>query len=159
MRISRISKPADLRVCAGYMAGTDPWIRLGRSYADCLAALRPPREVYGAREKGVIAGFIVLQAYGALNGYIQTVCAAPGWRGRGVGTALVRFAEKRIFSKGPNVFMCVSSFNRGARRLYARLGYERAGLLKNFIIRGEDELLLRKTTGPRSEFRASRRGN
>ena len=152
MRISRTRKPADLRVCAGYMAATDPWVRLGRTYRDCLAALRAPREVYEAREKGAIAGFIVLQTYGVLNGYIQTVCVAPGLRGRGVGTELVRFAEKRILSKGPNVFMCVSSFNLGARKLYERLGYERAGLLKNFIIRGEDELLLRKTTGPRSEF-------
>ncbi|MDA8130095.1 MAG: GNAT family N-acetyltransferase [Elusimicrobia bacterium] len=157
MRISRTTKPADLRVCAGYMAAADPWLRLGRGYRACLAALRAPREVYAAREKGAIAGFIALQTYGVLNGYIQTVCVAPGWRGRGVGTALVRFAEKRILSKGPNVFMCVSSFNRGARRLYGRLGYEKAGLLKDFIIRGEDELLLRKTTGPRSEFAARRR--
>ena len=71
---------------------------------------------------------------------------------RGVGRRLLAFAEERIFRESPNVFLCVSSFNAGARRLYLRLGYELIGELKDYIVRGHSELLMRKTRGPLREF-------
>ena len=58
-------------------------------------------------------------------------------------------AEEIIFSYSPNVFLCVSSFNKKAKRFYERLGYKRVGILKDFLIKGADEYLLRKTKGPR----------
>jgi ribosomal protein S18 acetylase RimI-like enzyme len=73
------------------------------------------------------------------------------WRGRGLGTALIAFAERRILRDQPNVFICVSSFNARARRLYERLGYEVVGELKDFVVRGHSEFLLRKSTGPLAE--------
>jgi len=137
------------------MAGTEPWITLGRDYKTCLKAVSAPlREVYGAKEGGKALGFIILQMTGTFRGYIQTVCVAPDARGRGIGTKLIRFAEKRIFRESPNVFMCVSSFNKGAYRLYRRLGYKKTGELKDFIIKGRSELLLRKTIGTTSGFTA-----
>ncbi len=143
--ITRVRTAAGLRACARCMAASDPWLRLGRGYAACLKSLAAPREVYAARLDGAFAGCIAVQPYGVLNCYVQTVCAAPEFRGRGVGTALLAFVEKRFFAKGPNIFICVSSFNKGAQRLYRRLGYERAGTLKDFIVKGSDEYLLRKT--------------
>jgi ribosomal protein S18 acetylase RimI-like enzyme len=85
-------------------------------------------------------------------GYIQTVCIDPARRGRGLGSKLVEFAEERILRVSPNVFMCVSSFNQGARRLYERLGYTVVGELTDYIVRGHSELLLRKTVGPLTGF-------
>jgi ribosomal protein S18 acetylase RimI-like enzyme len=63
------------------------------------------------------------------------------------------FAERRIFSETPNAFICVSSFNGGARRLYERLGYQVIGELEDYVIPGHSEILLRKTIGPLTEFR------
>jgi ribosomal protein S18 acetylase RimI-like enzyme len=63
------------------------------------------------------------------------------------------FAERRILAETPNVFICVSSFNDGARRLYERLGYEVVGELKDYIVAGHSEILLRKTIGPLTGFR------
>jgi len=153
----RLTKaPADLRACARFMAATDPWLTLGRDYKACLRAVTAPaREVYAAKEAGKALGFVILQMTGTFRGYIQTVCVAPEARGRGIGTRLVRFAEERIFKDGPNVFICVSSFNRGAQRLYKRLGYRKAGTLKDFIAKGSDELLLRKTLGPITGYRGN----
>ena len=74
--------------------------------------------------------------------------------GRGLGSALITFAERRIFHDQPNVFICASSFNPGARRLYERLGYVAVGELTDFVVRGHSELLLRKTTGPLTEHLA-----
>ena len=45
------------------------------------------------------------------------------------------------------MFLCVSSFNPAARRLYERLGYQLVGTLTDYLVPGHDEYLFRKTTG------------
>ena len=72
---------------------------------------------------------------------------------KGIGGALVRFVEERILRDTPNVFLCVSSFNEGAKRFYERLGYEVVGELRDMLIPGHSEILMRRSTGPISEFR------
>ena len=44
--------------------------------------------------------------------------------------------------------MCVSSFNPDALRLYRRLGYMIVGELRDYLVAGHSEILLRKTQGP-----------
>lgn len=143
--------------CAHLMASTDPWITLGRGYEASLRIVNDAsREVYVARDESGIAGFLILCMVGAFVGYIQTVVVAPDRQGKGIGTQLVTFAEDRIFRQSPNVFLCVSSFNAGARRLYERVGYQYVGELTDYIVRGHAELLFRKTRGPWIDFVASR---
>ena len=89
---------------------------------------------------------------GAFIGYIQTVCISRERRGKGIGSKLVSFAEQRILSETPNVFMCVSSFNKNAKRLYQGLGYEIIGEIKDYIVSGHSEILMRKTISPLNEF-------
>ena len=147
----------DAQECARLMSTSEPWITLGRSFEASLAILRDPgREVYLARDADGIAGFLILCMTGAFVGYIQTVCVDPRCRGRGLGSKLVEFAEERILRVSPNIFMCVSSFNEGARRLYERLGYTGVGELTDYIVQGQSEILLRKTRGPLADFSASR---
>ena len=156
LKIRPLAGDDEAAQCAHLMAGTDPWITLGRDYGASLRAIRDPsREVYVAEDENGVAGFLILCMVGAFVGYIQTVLVAPGRRGKGIGSALVAFAEDRIFSDSPNVFLCVSSFNAGARRLYERLGYQYVGELTDYIVRGHSELLFRKTSGPWSNFRKS----
>jgi hypothetical protein len=40
--------------------------------------------------------------------------------------------------------------------LYERLGFEAVGVLRELIVPGHDEVLLRKTRGPWKEFRSAR---
>jgi len=57
-----------------------------------------------------------------------------------------QFAETLMISSlENNVFICVSSFNPGAQRLYENLGYQVVGAMSDFVIAGESEFLLRKT--------------
>jgi len=147
--IERLQNDDDARACAAMMCATDPWLTLGRIFDECLAAVADPtREVWVAREDGAVRGFIIINMRGAFIGYIQTVCVDAGARGSGLGSRLVAFAEERIFRDTPNVFLCVSSFNTRARALYERLGYEVIGELKDYIIAGASEILMRKTIGP-----------
>lgn len=142
--------------CARMMADTDPWQALGRDVTACRRVVSPQhgREIYVAISKatGDLVGVIVISLTGVFVGYIQTLCVAGEWRSRGVGEVLLGFAEERIFTTYPNVFLCVSSFNAGAQRFYERLGYEKIGEVNEFLIRGASELILRKTKGSWSEF-------
>ena len=149
LTILPLESTADAEACARIMVASDPWLTLGRGYDSALTILsNRVRERYVARRDGQLAGFIVLNMNGPFVGYIQIVCTAPEFRGTGVGTQLLQFAEERIFRESPNVFLCVSSFNEGARRLYERLGYTLVGELSDYIVRGYSELLLRKSRGP-----------
>ena len=151
--IRPLASEEEARACARWMADSEPWITLGRGYEASLAILRDAsKERYVALEGGRLAGFLILNMTGAFIGYIQTVCVAPEDRDRGLGAKLVGFAEERIFRESPNVFLCVSSFNAGARRLYDRLGYRVVGELTDYIVPGHSEILMRKTVGALRSF-------
>ena len=154
LTLRSLANDTEAMACARIMSTSEPWRTLRRGYDASLALLRDPsREVYVALagDSDAVAGFLILTMRGAFVGYVQTVAVSPEWRGRGLGTALVAFAEQRIFPETPNVFLCVSSFNPRARALYERLGYEVIGELRDYIVRGHSEWLLRKTIGPLAE--------
>lgn len=151
--IRPLASDDEAQACAAFMAASDPWMTLGYTLPALLRTMRAPgRERYVAEVEGRLAGFILLNLQGTFTGYIQTVCIAPGFRGQGLGSHLVAFAEERIFRDHPNVFLCVSSFNTSARDLYRRLGYVQVGELDDFLVAGHSELLLRKTRGPLATF-------
>ena len=134
--------------CAKMMVKTDPWITLNINYEQCLKAFEGNwREIYVLEYDAQIAGFVIIQPYGTFKGYIQTLCVSETFRGKGLGTKLLQFSEKRILEISPNIFICVSSFNTRAIKLYEEFGFKRIGELDNFVKDGFTELLLRKTYG------------
>jgi [ribosomal protein S18]-alanine N-acetyltransferase len=140
--------------CAQVMCTSEPWVTLRRSYDDSYKMLTDAsREIYLVVIQGQIGGFVILNMKGAFVGYIQTLCVFPERRNAGIGTRLIDFAEERIFRDSPNVFMCVSSFNQKAQRLYERLGYRVVGELKDYVVPGHSEILLRKTIAPLTEYK------
>jgi [ribosomal protein S18]-alanine N-acetyltransferase len=149
IEIRPFSSNADAEWAARMMADSEPWKTLGIGHDQCLRILsNETRERFLAALDERLAGFLVLNMQGAFIGYVQLVGVAPEARGRGVGRALIKFAETRIFGVTPNVFICVSDFNREARSFYERLGYMKIGELKDFLVAGRSEFLLRKTIGP-----------
>lgn len=144
----------EARACASIMATTDPWITLGRGFDSSLATVREPdQEAYVALDGNDVVGFLLLVMHGAFIGYVRSIAVREDWRSRGLGRGLIAFAEERIFRDSPNVFLCVSSFNARARALYERLGFEVVGELRDYLVRGHSEWLLRKSIGPYDEFR------
>jgi ribosomal protein S18 acetylase RimI-like enzyme len=152
--IRPLRKTSEASACAYMMARSEPWKTLRRDYqASYLLLTDPTREVIIAEVEGEVAGCVILTMHGAFVGYIQSICVTERWRDQGIGTQLLMHAEQRIFRDTPNVFLCVSSFNAGARRLYERLGYDLVGELSNYVVAGYSELLLRKTIAPLTDFK------
>ncbi len=152
--IEKTSTPEDLQWCAQLMASNEPWITLQRDYENGLTILQDPiSEVYLFSQNCALIGFIMIKTKGPFTGYIQTIVFLEAVRGKGIGEAAIRYIEEIIFKISPNVFICVSSFNTLARKLYLRVGYEVVGVLTNYIQQGFDEVLLRKTRGPLNDFK------
>ena len=139
----------EAKICARMMADSEPWITLERGFEDSFEIIvEPSREVFLTWIGEEIVGFVIIEMSGAFKGYIKSICVSPNQRRKGIGSSLMHYAEERIFSETPNVFLLVSSFNSSARNLYQRLGYEEVGEFKDFIVRGHSEILMRKTQGP-----------
>jgi ribosomal protein S18 acetylase RimI-like enzyme len=146
------------KTCAEMMQGTDPWITLGLDYAHCLKAFEGySKEIILAEYENQIAGFAILQTSGTFNGYIQTLCIDEKYRGKGMGRKLLQYCESRILEYSPNVFICVSSFNKGAIKLYFDFGFTLVGELENFVKDGYNELLLRKTVGAKIGYKKAKK--
>ena len=158
-RINPEIKPmsqADFAQCAALMVSSEPWLSMDISYDECLAPFgKAENTAFVVQWNGKLLGFVILQEQGSFKGYIKTLCVSEEYRGRGYGTLLLQFCEKRILSYSPNLFICVSASNEGAIDLYTRFGFELVGELPNFVIEGFAELLMRKTAGPISGYMAS----
>jgi ribosomal-protein-alanine N-acetyltransferase len=138
----------EARLCARFMTASEPWVMLKRSYQDSLAIFSDSsKEIFVAVAEGKVVGFIVLQMHGAFDGTIQSVGVFTGWQRCGIGRRLIGFAEERIFSEMESVFICVSSFNPRAQKLYEQLGYKVIGQLPDPIVAGHAEVLMRKSSG------------
>jgi [ribosomal protein S18]-alanine N-acetyltransferase len=131
---------------ARLMAGSDPWITLGRGLDACRAACtRPGYELFVARKGGLPLGFALVHPRGVAGSpYLASIAVAAGARGGGVGRRLLAFVEDRFRPGARHFFLCVSSFNERARRLYERQGYEAVGVFEDYVIDGASEVLMHK---------------
>lgn len=112
----------------------------------CRSVLNDPEfQVYVSRSEGERSGFLVLDPRGVAGApYLKSIAVAPRFRGSGLGTRLLAFAEDVFRPRSRHLFLCVSSFNEGARRLYERLGYEPVGSVRDLAIEGASELIMCK---------------
>lgn len=142
--------------CATLMSGSEPWITLRRTYDDAVKIIMDETsEMHLAKTGDEMIGFAIIKMRGAFIGYIQSIVVKSQHRRQGVGKRFMQYLECRIFREQPNVFICVSSFNRGAKRLYEKLGYKTVGELKDYIVQGHSEILMRKSRAPLSGFEPS----
>jgi [ribosomal protein S18]-alanine N-acetyltransferase len=141
------AEPADREWCARLMASTEPWLRLGRGLAECRERCSDPQYVLRlALLGGERCGFLLLHPRGVAGSpYVASIAVDAQIRGRGIGTALMEWAEQRSRIRGArHIFLCVSSFNPRARLLYQRLGYVEVAELAGYVIPEASEILMHK---------------
>jgi len=131
---------------AGQLAGSDPWITLGRNFEHCYSSCTDPEfMLYTAHLDEKPCGAIILDPRGlAGSPYLKSLIVAEEYRSQGAGAALLEFAENLFRPLSRHFFLCVSSFNKRAIVFYERHGYEKIGELRDYIIEGESEILMHK---------------
>jgi len=76
---------------------------------------------------------------------LLTIAVDPAHQGRGLGAALLARAEARARDGGARAMLLeVEADAAAARALYARAGYDEAGLRRDYLGAGRDSLILRK---------------
>jgi ribosomal protein S18 acetylase RimI-like enzyme len=124
---------------AGYVAliGREP-APMGADYAALIAAAA----VWVADDAGEVVGVLVLHERGTAL-LIENVAVRPDRQGRGLGRALVRFAEERARHAGlAEVTLYTNARMTENLRFYPALGYTEAG---RGVQDGFDRVFFKKT--------------
>jgi ribosomal-protein-alanine N-acetyltransferase len=139
-------KRSHITACDAIVAASEPWKTLGERIDFAGLLSRKDRSLSRAfvciAEKRAV-GFIIFiaQPVFARGGYIRSIGVAPSVRRLGIGTELLSFTEKVIADSSPNLYLCVSSFNRKAQAFYKGCGYTRVGKLQDLILPGVSEYI------------------
>lgn len=95
-------------------------------------------------ESGRIAAFVVAGRTSPQIGHIATIDVAPGVRRRGLGTRLMQAAETRLVGLGVRKIRLETATANLARRLFAKLGYQRVGKIERYYPDGSDAWVMEK---------------
>lgn len=94
---------------------------------------------------GNIAGFLILDFERPKAGHIITIDVADAYRKQGIGTTLIREAERLTRdSERKAMLLEVAVENHAARKFYEKHGYLALRRLSDYYKRGGDALLLGK---------------
>jgi GNAT superfamily N-acetyltransferase len=143
--------PADRDDVISLLSDSEPWTRLGYRTSEWdhyFSPVPPERESFVAEQNGHVTGIAVVRRKFLLGDYLELFAVAKQVRRTGTGTALLSHVESLVFARAKNLFVCVSDFNQPARTFYARQGYREIGPIRDLLIQGSAEILLRKTMGP-----------
>jgi ribosomal protein S18 acetylase RimI-like enzyme len=123
------------------VAASDPWKTLGEG-VDFSPAIRSG-QAFVYLIDNVVAGFVVFtpEPVFARGGYLRAIAVAPALTGQGIGGELLDFAERMTAKKAPNLFLCVSSFNKAGQAFYRKSGYRKVGRLDGLIRKGASEYI------------------
>lgn len=132
------------------LAAIDPWRTYGTAPASLAALLHTP----GGDGQGFAiqlpnetdpAGAVVVRFPWLAGPYLNLIAVLPGHQGQGLGGAVLAWMETEARRAGQrNLFLCVSDFNEGAQRRYARAGFEQIACLEDLVRDGVGEVLMRK---------------
>ncbi|MBU0500243.1 MAG: GNAT family N-acetyltransferase [Gammaproteobacteria bacterium] len=142
---------SELDGLAARIAAMDPWRRLGYAPERIAVYLRNPEQ--DARRlaiivEGVIAGVICLK-YPWMRGVcIEMLAVLPSMQGLGLGARALDHVEREYRGRTRNIWLLVSAFNERALGFYQARGFKQIGEIKDFLVEGEDEILMRKVIRP-----------
>ncbi len=124
----RPANAADTAAVAGcVIAAFSPYVAsIGKPPAPMLldfAAVIAAGQVWVAESDGQVAG--VLVQYEAVEGfYIDTVAVLPALQGRGIGRALLEYAELEALRRGyHSIYLCTNVKMTANQLLYPKIGY------------------------------------
>jgi len=132
---------------AAKVVAIDPWLRLGFTQGELHYRTSHPE--CGSRhlvivDDGKPAGLICLKHPWLYGVYIGLFAILPEAQGKGVGSSALEFIEREYRDKVKNIWLLVSDFNEQAKAFYQSRGFKTIGTIDDFLVEGEDEVLMRK---------------
>ena len=131
------------------LVGMEPWLRL-RMTQPVLAELlkhgyNKSSECWCLTVNDEPAGAQVTWNEWLRGPYLAHLSVIPEFQRKGLGQWALDDWQNRTWNSGQrNLWLCVSSFNEPAKTLYAKNGFETVGELKDLLVDGLDEILMRK---------------
>ena len=96
----------------------------------------PEADAFAAYHEATAIGCVVLKAEGSDWGEIKNLAVAPAWQGRGLGAALLRFAEAEAARRGwRRLRICTGNSSRGPLHLYQKLGFQLIATDHDYFLR------------------------
>jgi len=137
---------ADSEALGSACAAIDPWKCLGYAAPTLAAYLRRDdpalhRFVLEDGSGGPPAGLLALRRPWLRGSFIEMLAVLPGHQGQGLGKALIHWAISQ--EPSANLWATVSAFNSSARAFYQHLGFVEVAPLRDLVVTGLDEILLR----------------
>lgn len=77
--------------------------------------------------------------------YIHMLAVSPAFQNQGIGTSMLELYEKEHLKTGDKIFLLVAECNKGAKRLYERMGYKELGGIDGFYKKDQIEILMIKS--------------
>ena len=103
------------------------------------------REVIVAELDGSPAGYLRLEYLWSKIPYVELIRVIPGRRGRGVGTALLKFAEEFLRAQGHTALYSSSQVNEAEPQAWhRRAGFAECGIIAGINEGGIGEVFFRK---------------
>jgi len=120
-----------------------PWSK--RSF---IMALKVGAQIDVAEINDVIIGFAVYRieySMDAILGHLLNIAVDPEYRGKGIGTLLLRNFEKYCKEIGAEyAYLEVRVSNKGAIKFYKKNNYKIWGVKENYYSNGEDAIVMMK---------------
>jgi diamine N-acetyltransferase len=139
---------ADAERLGQAVAKIGPWAHYGRTPAQITRRLLGSSDGvarYQVMCGDDVAGVVAIQREWLLGPYLQMLAILPEYQKNGVGTRILDWFEAEARAhQARNIWLCVSGFNNGAIKFYARHGFDMKAVLDSLLRRGDDELLMRK---------------
>ena len=110
-----------------------------------LASKIQQEECFLAEDKGSVVGTLILTYHFFSQGFIELVIIDREHQRRGIGTALMRFAESQC--KTSKLFSSTNLSNQPMMNLFSSLGYIESGVIEN-LDDGDPEIVYFKPITP-----------
>lgn len=137
-------KRAHIRSCSKIVRTSEPWRTLNEKVDFSMHIIAKHAFVCLAEDR--VVGFAIFSSWPvfARGGYLRALAVEQSSRGHGIGKMLLGYIEKETSKHSGNLYLCVSSFNRTARKFYSACGYVKIGSIPGLIRENGHELILWK---------------
>ena len=143
----------DIPEVAEIMSTSEAWKCFGIDYGwafKTLTTMTDALYVAVSPETGEVVGFgsVRRDGVGNIGAYTRLFGVKKKYLRRGIGRQLCDFIWDIAAKTSPNLFLICSENNKPGLEFYEKMGFTKAGILTGLVIPGQNEILLRKTSGP-----------